>query len=256
MSDMEATPPAPPPAPPPGYRIYSPGGVVWATVFGGVAAGGTVMALNYWRWRRPREAWYALLGGILGMIALLGLAQFAPEQIPSAAYVVPQFFVIHMIAKQHQGSLYESHVAQGGRKASNWKAVGIGAIWLTLILGGLVGWLLVNLGEEFPFVEIRPHQRIFFVEGASQEKAQALAEAFKKSAYLDESSTMDMVLSGSGNDTAIGFVVADGVWDREPTVKQYCEVVEEVAPSVGGKPITLRLLNTGLEEKKRIRLEK
>jgi uncharacterized integral membrane protein len=252
MTDIEK----PLPVPPPTYRLYSPAAVVLATVIGGLAAGGVVLALNYWRWRQHREAWYATIGGILGTIILLGLAVTLPDQVPAPAFLVPQLILVHFIAKQQQGSRYEAHLAEGGRKASNWKAVGIGALFLLIILAGFVGWFFLSAETDLPYVEAGPDQKVHYVEGATREKAQALADALKKEGIFGDSNGATVVLSGTGENTAIGFVVKDGGWDQEQTVIVLGGVVEQVAPSVGGKPITLRFLNGELEEKKRIRIDK
>ena len=82
-----------------------------------------------------------------------------------------------------------------------------------------------------------------------------MADALKKEGIFGESNAATVVLSGTGENTAIGFVVADGGWDKDQTVLVLRGVIDQVAPSVGGKPITLRILNRDLEEKKRIRIE-
>jgi hypothetical protein len=50
----------------------------------------------------------------------------------------------------------------------------------------------------------------------------------------------------------VGFVVKDGAWDDESLVARYTEIGGSVAPSVGGAPIKVRMLNTLLRKQKEI----
>ena len=63
-----------------------------------------------------------------------------------------------------------------------------------------------------------------------------------------------MILAGA-QEKEISFVVAEGSWNDEARVLAYRQLVERLAPTLGGKPITLRLVDDGLKEKKRVRIE-
>ena len=71
---------APEPAGP--YALYSPHAVALATLLSAPFAGAWVMALNYRRLGRPAAAWKAILLGILGTGALIGLGFALPRGAP------------------------------------------------------------------------------------------------------------------------------------------------------------------------------
>jgi hypothetical protein len=50
----------------------------------------------------------------------------------------------------------------------------------------------------------------------------------------------------------MGFVVADGAWLRLSNVVDFQLLVRKVASSVGGLPISLRLLNSDKEVKREV----
>ena len=58
-----------------------------------------------------------------------------------------------------------------------------------------------------------------------------------------------MVLSRNEG-TAISFLVNDGVWDRPDAVAGFERLVRKVAPSVGGLPVQLRLVDGTMAPRK------
>ena len=50
-------------------------------------------------------------------------------------------------------------------------------------------------------------------------------------------------------------MVKEGAWDEPQTVATLETIVRQAAPSVGGLPVTLRLINTGYQTKKEMTLQ-
>jgi hypothetical protein len=53
----------------------------------------------------------------------------------------------------------------------------------------------------------------------------------------------------------IGFVVADGVWERSEAAGGFERLARRVAASVGGLPIRVRLLNAEMETKQEVAVQ-
>ncbi len=63
---------------------------------------------------------------------------------------------------------------------------------------------------------------------------------------------MSVILSKGSNGTIISFVVRDGFWDDPKNVDGFATLGRALAPTVGGLPIKVRLVNQSVETKKEI----
>jgi hypothetical protein len=91
---------------------------------------------------------------------------------------------------------------------------------------------------------------VYYYGSATAPEAEALGRALKSNGYLVDSGA-SVVLSKDGV-TSIAFVLGDGAWDRPGTVSAFEGLARKVAPSVGGLPIDLRLLNSSMEVEKEV----
>ena len=126
--------------PPLGYRLYSSWSVGVATFFGSLAAGGLIMAVNYWRLRR----WFAALailaislaatGGLAVMCVIFTMANDG-VRLAGPLAGMGQFFVagtMTAIADMLQGRALRRHELFAGKLASPWSA-----FCIALVLTGL-----------------------------------------------------------------------------------------------------------------------
>jgi hypothetical protein len=95
---------------------------------------------------------------------------------------------------------------------------------------------------------IGARDEIYYFGSATEAEAKALGQALASEGFLVDAGA-SVVLSKDGG-TAISFVVGDGVWARPEAVAGFELLVRRVAASVGGLPIELRLLNSGMEIEK------
>ena len=102
-------------------------------------------------------------------------------------------------------------------------------------------------------VIIGTKDEVYFAGSATEGDAKALGDALKKAGYLEDRGVT--VLLSKGDSTLVSLVLKEGVWDKPTSVATYQRVAREVAPSVGGVPIELRLLNTSLETKKEMTIQ-
>jgi hypothetical protein len=90
---------------------------------------------------------------------------------------------------------------------------------------------------------------VYYLGSATAEHAAALGMALQRAGYLVDSGNR-VVLSKDGGATTISFVVADGVWDHPSAVARFEQLARKVAPSVGGLPVDVRLLDSQMETRK------
>jgi len=88
---------------------------------------------------------------------------------------------------------------------------------------------------------------IYYLGSATEGDAKALGQALRDAGYLEDLGVTVVVSRGGG--AAIGFVVGEGVWERPQAVAGFERLARRVAPSIGGPPIQLRLLNSDMETK-------
>jgi hypothetical protein len=91
---------------------------------------------------------------------------------------------------------------------------------------------------------------IYYEGSATKDEAQALGRRFKSMGFF-KGNGANVFLTRHDDGTTLAFVVAvDGAWNNPKTVSGFEAVVRDVAPTVGGLPIELHLVNTQLEVKK------
>ncbi|HEX4022104.1 MAG TPA: hypothetical protein VHX63_13240 [Acidobacteriaceae bacterium] len=90
---------------------------------------------------------------------------------------------------------------------------------------------------------------VYYLGTVKQSEAQALGQALKSTGYF-EGKGSDVFLSKHKDGTALSFVVSDGAWNKPAIVSDFEKITRQAAPSVGGLPIKVRLVNTSLEIKK------
>lgn len=88
---------------------------------------------------------------------------------------------------------------------------------------------------------------IYYLGSATEGDAQALGRALRDAGYLKDLGVSVVVSKGGG--AVLGFVVGEGVWERRELVASFERLAVRVAPSIGGLPIELRLLNSEMETK-------
>jgi hypothetical protein len=100
-------------------------------------------------------------------------------------------------------------------------------------------------------VAIGSKDAVYYVGSAAEADAKALGAALQAAGYLMDRG-VSVVLSKDGRGTSIAFPVNEGSWDKQEIVDYFVTLARRSAPSVGGVPINLRLLNSNLEIKKAV----
>lgn len=120
------------------YKLYSQKAIAISTFFGGPLAAGVLIRRNALNLGHEKQGLYALIIGIVSSILLFfGIFQFSEatiEKIPNALLPAIYTAVIYFIVAKLQGKELNAHSAKNGLFYSNWKAGGIGAVCMAIIL--------------------------------------------------------------------------------------------------------------------------
>jgi hypothetical protein len=258
MTQSDMTPPtiplpdmSPPLAagPVPQAKLYDAGSVGLATFLGSPLAGSVIMALTYRRLGQPSAAVKAVVIGVVATAALVGVGFLVPMGALQTGVGIGALIAMIQLAKRLQGPAVEAHTRAGGRLASRWAAAGIGLLALVAICGVLVGIVVAASGPKGTRLVIGTKDEIYYSGSATEADARTLGEALKKDDFFQDRGT-SVFLSKAGGATILSFVVKDGIWDDAKSRAGFEAVAHDVAPSVGGLPVTLRLMNTSSEVQK------
>ncbi len=86
---------------------------------------------------------------------------------------------------------------------------------------------------------------VYYFGEATDPDARALGGALRSAGYFTNLGATVALLKGEG--TVISFVVQDGLWDQPAALATLDKLVRQIAPSVGGLPIELRLLDRTMD---------
>jgi hypothetical protein len=250
------TPQAPendPPTHVPGYSLYDSGGVMVAALFGSPLAGGHLMAMNYRRMGMVNKATVAFAVA-LG-ITILGVALgYVIPSYASTGLAIGMVVAMRQYAIAQQGPAVNEHIVHGGLISSKWAAFGIGMAWLAalvvVIFAGAFGWALLTGTKPGTKVVFGTNDNITYSGTATRQDADALGQALKAAGYFTDRGASVLLSKDKTAGTILSFAVREGFWDNPQNVAGFEALVHDVAPSVGGLPVTLRLVNANLEIKK------
>lgn len=257
----EAPPPVPEvPAPP--ARVHPVASITWATALGTPAAGGVMMALNYWKWGQKPLAVAFAVGGFLVTAVIAWIAFITPSDIPAFVFVVPQAVGGYLVAKLVQGRRIDRHVADGGATARTAVGAGVG-LGFSFVIIAVIGVAIIVSGvnpttailDSQHSVDFGHGQEVFYTRGATKADARRLGDALEKGEYFDDSAPAAVWIAGSRGAYEISFAGADGAWDDPANVDYIHELVAYIATDIGGEPIRVRLLDERYDVVKECRLD-
>lgn len=230
------------------YALYSPGATGLATFLGGPIAGTAIMAMNYRRLGRSASATKTILWGVLGTAGLIALSFAIGNRAPGLSLAIVPVVVVLQLARSLQGETFSRHKVAGGKVASMWKAAGIGIASMVGLLAIIVS-IAVAADLAFPSNKRLAvgSSEILYSGTATTGEAQALGNALSNDGYFGSGKTTTVLLARKNSDTTLQFVVNETAALDDNTVAIFTAITQDVAPSIGGKPITLQLVNPQLK---------
>jgi hypothetical protein len=226
--------------------MYDAGAVGIATFFGSPVVGCALMAVNYRRLGKARDAAITLIAGIAvtGLVILLG---WNLPQAVSSVIALGLVFATRESAKKLQGAALANHVAHGGQLGSKWVAFGYAMAFLVVIVGVIFAGITIH--DRRSGVVIGTKDEVFYSGSATKADAQALGNSLQSIGFFTDKGA-NVFLAKGKDGTIISFVVQDGTWNNSTMVGDFEQITRQEAPVVGGLPITLRLINTSLTVEK------
>lgn len=220
--------------------LFDANGVAAATLLGTPLAGASLMALNYRRLGQSNKAVVALLAGLIvtSLAILLGSAMPGAASAPIGLILL---IATRKAAESAQGSAVQQRVQQGARIASRWTALLIGVAFLAVVFGVVYFANLVPTLRETK-VSVGANDEVFYSGSATKEQALALADSLKHSGFLTDRG-VSVFLDESPSAKTLSFVVKEGSWDQPALVSSFEETAREAAPSIGGLPVHVRLMD-------------
>jgi hypothetical protein len=121
-------------------RFYSQRAIAIATYFGGPLAAGYLVKKNYETLEQPDNASKSLIIGIISTILIFAGIFSVPDEIidkiPNALIPLIYTGIIYLIVERIQGAALKNHKESGGEFYSGWKAAGVGAIAMVILILG------------------------------------------------------------------------------------------------------------------------
>ncbi|PKP20208.1 MAG: hypothetical protein CVU06_10755 [Bacteroidetes bacterium HGW-Bacteroidetes-22] len=124
-------------------RLFSQRAITIATFLGGPAAAGYLVKKNYEAFDQSEKGKIAFIIGIISTLLIFAGIFSMPEhiidKIPNV--LIPAIYtgIIYSIVEKIQGQWLREHKESGGKFYSVWKATGIGAIFMTILLAMIAG---------------------------------------------------------------------------------------------------------------------
>lgn len=119
-------------------KYYSQKAITIATFFGGPLAAGYLIKQNFLNLGKEDQAKNAFLIGLLSTIfifsGIIAIPEHISDKIPNALIPAVYTGIIYLIVNRIQGNELDEHKEKGGEFYSGWKATGIGAVCMVIIL--------------------------------------------------------------------------------------------------------------------------
>lgn len=132
-------------------------------------------------------------------------------------------------------NFHASNFQRWAARPSNWLAVVIG-LGLTLAVAK------ISQSTTVPKVIIGTKDEVFYARHATERDALELGRALKEIGYFTDRGA-GVLLEKSGGGPIVSFVLSDGAWLRPNTISEFGEIARHIAPTVGGFPLKVRLVD-------------
>ena len=96
--------------------------------------------------------------------------------------------------------------------------------------------------KPIPKVIVGTKDQIDYYHAATRQDAEALGRILQAIGFLNDRGSTVLLSKGQGG-TIVTFVLDNGGWDHPATVYSFEEIGRRIAPSIGGYPIEVRLID-------------
>jgi hypothetical protein len=228
--------------PRPAYRLFNANAVAIAAFLCSPLGGAVLIAVNFVRLGKPRKGAFAVLAGLIATLPAVLINWNGPTPVGSVASVALAlllFFCTWQIAHEIQGDTVQEHLEAGGQLATNF----------TAFLTGIATLATVVALSYAVFFALQPRKvvvgtnEILYSGLTSRSTAIALGNQLKNDPSFLHRGTTVLIDREVGSRT-LSFVVQDGAWDQAGILSSFEEFARKAAPTLGGLPIDIQLLDT------------
>lgn len=135
-------------------KLYSQRAISIAAFFGGPMAAGFLVRQNFINIGKDDYGKYSWIIGIVSTIliylGIFSLPENIIDKIPNVLIPAVYTGIIYLIIEKLQGRELADHKNNNGEFYSAWKAAGIGAICMVILLTGILGYVYSKTGVIFP----------------------------------------------------------------------------------------------------------
>lgn len=134
----------------PDFKLYKNRAVFIGAFLGGPLVAGYMAAENFKKLGQPEYAKRAWVIAILTTIVVFGVFPSFPfvDKVLGAAVPVAYCAIADTLVLKYQGGRAKSHIENGGKMYSTWRAVWIGFVGLAILVGVIYLFTLVT-GTDF-----------------------------------------------------------------------------------------------------------
>ena len=97
------------------------------------------------------------------------------------------------------------------------------------------------------------HDAVYYFGSATEEQAVSLALSLTDLGYFGRDAATAAIWKDGA--TSIGFVVGEGVWNRPEAIDGFVQLTRRIAPSIGGFPLRVRLLDGEMQSRRELLVE-
>jgi hypothetical protein len=186
------------------HPMYSMAQIILATLIGGPLGGGWLMALNYKRLGEPGKARIAFVLGVLAMAGLIAIG-FAAGRDATGPLIVAPVIAVWMLAMHLQADAYKRHVAVEGRRASSWRAAGLGVVSLVIYAAAFAGAIVVHLVATTPDKVMIGKASVFYTDSVPRAEAQRVGDVLVSLNFRTDAK-WGVEVTRDGNRPVIAFI--------------------------------------------------
>jgi len=129
-------------------KLFSQRAIGIATYFGGPAAAGYLVKKNYEAYNQSDKGKKAFIIGIISTLliyaGIFSIPEHIIDNIPNVLIPAIYTLIIYYIVEKIQGKWLKEHKKSGGEFFSCWKATGIGAIFMVILLAIIAGTAFIT----------------------------------------------------------------------------------------------------------------
>jgi hypothetical protein len=241
----------------PGYKLFPPDTIGLVAFFAGPVGAFTLLALNYWRMGKRGAARITIAVGLVTMALVVAICFALPDSSPSFLIGVPLFLGLWLAARKLQGSAFDTHLRNGGERASGWAALGFALVGLMLFLGVFVGasmsYDLFHNESYGQKIDFGGGNEIYYTKGATEADGRALGAFLRETGFFDGRNPSSVRVSIDGNRLVVAFIVQEWVLRDPHTQRQFHTIGQQAAQrAFGGRPVVVELCDEHFNVKKRL----